>query len=189
MFQFCWRLLLLLLDLPCCSRHLPASRTTHPKPSPHCTTRHCIAGHAQQQGLPAAERAAGAGRPLGGAQHHAEASLSAPAVGRARPAAALLPALGCREAEEAPHKPPPPSALSPPLLCSKIATNLKVFGSCEEVVEQTLTLFQVCCGSVGASTEAWRKRLCAARSVCPLASPPTHPPILLPLCRTWRRGT
>jgi exportin-7 len=29
------------------------------------------------------------------------------------------------------------------LLCSKIATNLKVFGSCEGVVEQTLTLFQV----------------------------------------------
>jgi hypothetical protein len=26
--------------------------------------------------------------------------------------------------------------------CSKIATNLKVFGSCEGVVEQTLTLFQ-----------------------------------------------
>lgn len=28
------------------------------------------------------------------------------------------------------------------VLCSKIATNLKVFGSCEGVVEQTLTLFQ-----------------------------------------------
>ncbi len=29
-----------------------------------------------------------------------------------------------------------------PSPCSKIATNLKVFASCEEVVEQTLTLFQ-----------------------------------------------
>lgn len=38
--------------------------------------------------------------------------------------------------------------------CSKIATNLKVFGSCEDVVEQTLTLFQV----------SWRRQ--RPHSVC-----------------------
>lgn len=29
------------------------------------------------------------------------------------------------------------------VMLAKIATNLKAFGSCEDVVEQTLTLFQV----------------------------------------------
>lgn len=89
--------------------------------------------------------------------------------------------------------------------CSKIATNLKVFGSSEEVVEQTLTLFQVggqcggtCSKALGTSAVL---EVALMNTHCPMRRRPLlllsslsqstylpPPPARLP-DRTLRRGT
>lgn len=190
-----------------------ASRQRASSQHPTATCRHPPppAGHAQQQGVPQAERAAGPGGSLHGAQHHAQvqagqaaqaASCQCQVVPQRPPASARRPckrwtrflARPSRCSSHCHWRAAPPSRHER----SKIATNLKVFGGCEDVVEQTLTLFQVrrCwqraggapgCVHAGWNSRRWRRR-------CPALAPSgNHLGCSARLshrrCRTWRRGT